>query len=688
MAEDPSTLRPTRGRAAPAAPPGPASTAIFARQVLVFPLLVVVLACASFLFGGACAAWQWWTAVAAVVAAPFVRKDRRRSALGAAGLFALLLFALRFLLPPVFWDVAECDDMSSCHLPMVQLLIEGWNPVADPKMEDILESLDLDVWGMAPLHIAFMPKTLAVFSAVAYTFISDPRALTFPLPTFLWFGVLLTAMRLFRGFPKWALVSSLIGVLPLVAWQMPVDLSLAYASCGFLLTMHDALRKKETDWLALTIWGAWMALVKPNGAFGFLVFFLVFAVASLRQEQMGRKRLAAQLATCLAFLAVLATIVLWNPLGTSWRTFGHPLYPLRTIDAERFPVKNLTWDFDVGNDDFKKMGKAGLLAHAYLSPRATVAYYRWRLKKPDFEPASIPWTHPEYPNSSVRVGLLALFVILLFLKQGRTWAIAGLLLVFLAPARYVGFTRYMPWLSALGCLAVSVSSEWAEAKLEPRLANVMSSAFTILACLLGISWAWHHARDVECAAANNALLREQIRPRFSVPQETVREGDPFKPNSSGRVDQLTYRDNQCRLLVKASGRETSTHVVSAEEWMSPDVLAFLRRRESTSEPLEGASHLLAVAWGDRSLWDNNRPEVTLARRKLIWKWTDGWMKTPFGYYVPDDENASFLHDYYDEPEERAGYSAVKKFTIRLKKAFHAWFVTYPKEIWRRVSWNR
>ena len=44
----------------------------FERQVLVFPLLVVVLACASFLFGGTCAAWQWWTTVAAVVAVPFV----------------------------------------------------------------------------------------------------------------------------------------------------------------------------------------------------------------------------------------------------------------------------------------------------------------------------------------------------------------------------------------------------------------------------------------------------------------------------------------------------------------------------------------------------------------------------------------------------------------------------------------
>ncbi len=65
------------------AKPRPARTGTaletFERQVLFFPLVVVVLACASFLFGGRCAAWQWWTAIAAVVATPFVQKTTNRS---------------------------------------------------------------------------------------------------------------------------------------------------------------------------------------------------------------------------------------------------------------------------------------------------------------------------------------------------------------------------------------------------------------------------------------------------------------------------------------------------------------------------------------------------------------------------------------------------------------------------------
>lgn len=660
----------------------------FERQVLVFPLLLVVLACASFLFGGTCAAWQWWTAVAAVVAVPFVRKDRRRAARGAAGLFVLLLFALRSLLPPILWDVSECDDMSSCHLPMVQLLIEGWNPVEDPTAENIVTSLGLDIWGMAPLHVAFMPKTLAVFSAVAYTFIGDPRALTFPLPAFLWLGVLLTAMRLFRGFPKWALVSALIGVLPLVAWQMPVDLSIAYASCGLLLTMQEALRKRNCDWPALTIWGAWMTLVKPNGAFGFLVFFLVFVVVSFRQGPMERKLLAARIATCLSFLVVLATIVLWNPLGTSWRTFGHPLYPLRTVDAERFPVKDLTWDLDVGNDDFKKMGKVGRIAHAYLSPRATIAFYRWKFEQTGFEPDAISWAHSEYPKSSVRVGLMAMFAVLFLLRSGRPWAVAGMLVLCLVPSRYTGFTRYMPWLSSLGCLTIAFAAEWVEAKLPLRVANGITKAFAVEAVLLLFSWAWNQAMAIECASAEFALVREEIHPRFSTPQETVRKGSPFDAEASGRVDQLTYRDNQCRLLVKELGQEDVTKVVSAYDWMPPNILSLLDRGAIESGTTNTTMSLLARTWGDRSRWESNRPEVMTLRMNLRWRWTKGWIRTPFGYYVPDDENACFLHDYYDEEVLKMDISEWAKFVVRAKTAFHAWFLTYPKEVWRRLTWKR
>ena len=94
----------------------------FERQVLVFPLLVVLLACTSFLFDGRCAAWQWWTAGATVVLVPFSRRGHWRGALRAAGLFTFLMFAIRCLIPPLVWDSPAPSDMQSCHLPMIQLL--------------------------------------------------------------------------------------------------------------------------------------------------------------------------------------------------------------------------------------------------------------------------------------------------------------------------------------------------------------------------------------------------------------------------------------------------------------------------------------------------------------------------------------------------------------------------------------
>ena len=320
------------------------TVAIFERQVLVFPLLVVLFACTSFLFGGRCAAWQWWTAVAAVTLVPFARRGQWRSALGAAGLFALLLFALRCLIPPFVWDDTSCADMPVYHLPMVQLLIEGWNPVADPMADGIAASLGLDLWGMAPLHVAFLPKTLAVFSAVAYTFVHDPYALTFPLPVFLWISVLLQAFRSFRGFPRLAVSAAIVGILPIVTLQMPVDLCVAFSSCGLLLTMQDALRRKKCDWLALGLWAAWMMNLKLNGVLGAFVFCAVFVAATIWKNRIEWKQWFGRFAAFGGVLVLLWALVSWNPLGTSWKYFGHPLYPFKTIDANRFPVMDLTWE--------------------------------------------------------------------------------------------------------------------------------------------------------------------------------------------------------------------------------------------------------------------------------------------------------------------------------------------------------
>ncbi len=586
----------------------------FGRQVLVFPLLVVVLACASFLFGGRCATWQWWTAVTAVVAAPFVRKNRRRAAVGAAGLFAVVLFALKFVVPLFVWDSMERPDLPTCHLPMIQLLIEGWNPVSDPTAEGITASLGLDLWGMAPLHVAFSMKTLAVFSAVAFAFVGDPHALTFPLLVFLWLGVLLAAVRMFRGFARWALVAALVFVLPMVAWRMPVDLAMAFASCGLLLTMLDALRRKECDWIALAVWGAWMTTLKLNGALGLAIFAAAFAVAKIRKERGERKRWAARFAAWIAVVAVVAGIVSWNPLGTSWRTFGHPLYPYQTVDAERFPVQNLAWDLQNGNDDFRSMGRVARLAHAYLSPQATVALYRTFLRRPDFEPECEWWKLEVFPDGYVRAVLWLMFGLLLFLPAGRPFGIGGLLLLAFVPDAMVGYTRYQPWLSALGCLAVALAAERAEARIDARLVRGLSAAIAALLFIAAAFKCPDWARNAAWKANEISTVRERIRPPFWGDPKARYEASFRARDFAARYNYLTCMENRTKLLVRQLGREGTTVVEPAENWRP-----FLK---------------MNVDWDERN-WhcgDAAEPPPSPPPPEK----EERWEQTPFGYWVPTD----------------------------------------------------
>lgn len=648
------------------------SLAVFERQVLVFPLLVVILACASFLFDGGCAAWQWWTAVVAVVAAPFVRKNRWRASLGAAGLFALLLFALRCLIPPLVCDDTLCVDMPVYHLPMVQLLIEGWNPISDPTAEGITAALGLDLWGMAPLHVAYQPKTLAVFSAVAHRFVGDAWALTFPGPFLLWLGAFLSAIRRTRGFSRLALGAALVFVLPMVDFRMFVDQSLAIASFGLLFAMQDAIRHGKCEWLALVVWTAWMTNLKLNGVLGAFVFWAFFALAMLWKKRREWKKWFGRFAAVAGILVLLGGLISWNPYGKAWQRFGHPLYPYRTVDAERHPVQDLTWDLDNGNEDFRLMGKIGRLAHAYVSPGATVAFYRWRLHRPDFEPDCEWWPLSVFPDDSVRAGIWLLFAVLLLVPGGRLWAFAGLVLLVSVPDRMAGYTRYQPWLSALGCLALKLGAEWAEDRLQPRLLRFLSGTAVAVLILSVTGKAWNLSPGIECKAEENGIVRERIRPLFWG-EPKLRYGSSFHARHFvARYNYLTCMQNHAVLLVKEAGREGRTEVAPASDWIS--------------------SLKMTVDWDERNWHPEGKPGLVgesstapeTATSTAVSDKEEFWMKTPFGYYVLVDRDARNILEYFSWDEPREGETAGAFFTRRIKAAFHAWFATFPREAWSRL----
>lgn len=676
--ETSSRLRPARTVTEPAAPGRSKPTTIFARQVLVFPLLVVILACTSFFFGGRCAAWQWWTAVAAVIATPFSRKNQWCAALEAAGLFALLLFALRCLIPPLIWDDTECVDMPVYHLPMVQLLIEGWNPIADPLAEGITASLGLDLWGMAPLHVAFLPKTLAVFSAVAYTFIQDPYALTFPLLVFLWLGIFLEAVRRFRGFVRWSLVAALVFVLPMIRWQMPVDLALAFSSCGLLLTMQDSMHRKECDWLALTVWGAWMMNLKLNGVLGAFVFCALFVAAKTWKERAEWKEWIGRFIAFGGILVLLWGVISWNPLGVSWQRYGHPLYPFKTVDAERFPIKDLTWDLQGGNDDFHRMGKIGCLSHAFVAPTKTIDWYKWVLKDPDFSPFCMWWNSPEFLDAKTRLGLWIVFLVLFLFPQGRLWGLGGAILLTVVPDYLVGYLRYQPWLSALGCLSILFAAEWASKHMRHELASYMSLVVLCGLLLSGLNWCCIRSADIERKIRETVSNHTRILASFWPTPIAFYHQSFVCEHFTPRYNFLTCMENHVRLLVRLTGKDQSVTVLFPSRLVG-DHLVDNRHDErnwhqetppkeqskTQREPGEEASN--DPSSGGASESNTQDQEI--------------WTETLFGYYVAPEKSEESINRFPAGEESETKHRSIGK---KSQLVLHAWVVSYPRELWKRI----
>lgn len=657
------------------------SLAIFGYQVLVFPLLVVVLACTSFLFGGRCAAWQWWTAVAAVVGTPFLKKNGWREALSAAGLFAGLLLLLKGFLPPMLWDNSVCVDMNMYHLPTIQLLIEGWNPVTDPLAERICSACGLDLWGMAPTLVAFYSKPMDVFAAVAYSFVHDPTGLTIPGLAFLWLGVLLQTSQMFRGPVRWSVCASLIWVLPMVELRMYVDLSLAFASCGLLFAMADALDRGRFNWLPMGVWTIWMSTIKLNGILAVFVFWGLFVGSVLWRNRQRWWAWLIRFSLLGAAVIFFSTIVAWNPYVTSWRAYGHPLYPFKTIDAEKLPPADPTWEQRLVNDDYKALGRAGMWVYHYVSPKLANALGRRLTGMASFHPLST-WFSGQYIRDAVRPLLWLLFAVLMLHPKGRLWGIGGLLLTMTVPWEKIGYPRYEPWLSGLGCLAVALLAERIFAGRSHWQTMVLLGG---LACLVlgtaGLS-ILHKARCIDFKTTEFSLARNRIHCNFWAPRRDPQDGvspQDFTP----RLAWLTMLENQCRLFVKEMGWETHATVLPAVGWVPDKKYPWQARRPMwkwderqwfapASEKDERFPEDLGPPWQGWDPWEGlSDPESDV----------EAWVLTPWRYWVPLDAQAEHVVEYFTMTQMRSGESRGAWLIRLVRFTAKAWFVTYPQEVW-------
>ena len=428
------------------------------RQLLVFPVLVVVLAFASFAFGGHCAAWQWWLAAAIAIAAGFWRRTAQEGI--RSGLVFIAWMAVVWVGCGVVAGAAWTDEVTY-HYPAVRMLAGGWNPLRVCTPDAVLAVAGLSQGECWIDHIVFMPKIVWVFDAEAWFFTRDVFN---PLAPILWFLFPAVVARIWRSMDGAHFVWKLLAV-PILYCVVPnaaytVDSVVALSAVGLFLSFEEVLSRRGFDPLSMVVFSFWMMGAKTpaflHGGF-FWTVFLAFVLWKRREEL---KRLLFVVG------AIAAILVLANstPYLTSIRDYGHPFYPKYSFDEKRFPVRDLTHDFITErNEDASQMGYCGHYVNAFISPSLARAWYRWLLDRPDFMPYSRNYTH--YPSevcdgsSPTRRSMRCLFWLsiarLLFgaRKSWRVPALSVLLCIGAAPTPLLGYVRYSPWWLAPGLFA-------------------------------------------------------------------------------------------------------------------------------------------------------------------------------------------------------------------------------------------
>ena len=418
------------------------------RVLLLFPIVVVTLAFATFAFGGHCALWQWWLAAVFAVAAGFWRRPVRE------GIRAGLLFLAWMAIVWVGCGLAVAPnwyDEAVYHIPAVRMLADGWNPLYVNTPEELLR-----LTGFAPTdfrvdHVLFMPKIVWVFSAVAYFFTGD---LFNPLVPILWFllpAVLVRVWRSLEGVPLvWKLLSVPLVYCLLLNLAYVVDVVVQLAALGLLLSFEETLSGRRTDVLSLVVYSFWMMGAKTPGLLHGGLFWVIFIGFALAWKVDWRP-----LARVVAVVSALLALTCSTPYLTSICNYRHPFYPSYTFDEKRFPVRDITEDFiTCQNEDAASMGFFGRYVHSFISPSLACAWYRWRFQKPAFRPYSA--NHRHYPNNgdgskptrqSMRIAFWLSVVLLLFAgrRSFRPLVLMVVLGIGAAPLPMMGYIRYVPW---------------------------------------------------------------------------------------------------------------------------------------------------------------------------------------------------------------------------------------------------
>ncbi len=434
---------------------------LFERSVLIFPVAVVILAGLALICGGRISWIPWWSAVGGVLLLTLLtRRETLSRRVCACGLFLLLLGGIWLWAGLVPHDAYPYDN-PNYHLPVTRLLIEGWNPVVAGTPDALARTMGVNPEEMRSWHVLFMARGVEMFNAAAYFFTRAPFSLLLPLFPFLLIAVGGQLWRVLRPAP-WAIRVVGVAVLWLLMGytSLIVDSTVGLAGVGLLCAMTRRLNRERGTLLPLFCLSFWMMVSKQPGLLSCFVFWACFSVALLFREKWGAVPFLTKMSGA---LLVAFCIVCASPYLSSWKHYGHPLYPAYTGDEARFPAYDITGDFRDCNDDARAMGHVGAFVYSYISPAVGRAYYNWKLGKEDFAPSRNPWNqdvpedHPTVPMlATTRWQLLLAFALVALVGGKRLrfiWMCMAIAL-FCFPTVYLGYLRYTPWVVGIYALAI------------------------------------------------------------------------------------------------------------------------------------------------------------------------------------------------------------------------------------------
>lgn len=449
----------------------------YADRLLLFPLTAIALSVIGFTVGIPITRLHFLLSVliAGGICCLTVPKESRRTTIV---LFLLLLASSIFVSAiPVMYTIT---DGANCHRPAVFLLANGWNPIWQPEANQITDLLkshfDIVLFHLRPEHITYTPRGAWIYGAVLYKIVGFVEVMD-SLNIYMLIAALLIANEWLKAFPS--LCKSVRLLFALVICLSPHVVSSIFGGAidapVYLMTIVGLLKfdsyrrwRKNVDLVMGVIALALSCSIKFSG----LAMSIVIPLAYLAFTR-GRRALAIAAPVTIVLVFALNA----SPLITSWVNHGGPFYPSHSFDKNEKVKDNVTFDFDVKNEDAQKMGYAGRLCFAYVSSCLTKEYYKRKLNQQTFNPQLLTFEPIDGFGPMFQVLLMASIVGLFFVKDRGIKLMAGILLtsIFLLPAKYMGYSRYVAQIYAIPLL-VAVT-------LVQRLKNVRGQL--MLAFVLG-----------------------------------------------------------------------------------------------------------------------------------------------------------------------------------------------------------